>query len=152
MVSPQARREQVALARERGLSERRAYGYIGPARSGLSYELRLPAKHAPVIAAMRARPAQYRSYSCRRIHIFLGRQGFELRWSRRIASSARLACWCPGSGRAVAWPTRAIGACTPFKANAVWAYEFVFDPPPRGSRASARPCSMNTRASVWRST
>lgn len=43
-MSPQARREQVALACERGLSERRACGLIGLARSSLNYTLRLPVK------------------------------------------------------------------------------------------------------------
>lgn len=52
-MSPQARREQVAHACERGLSQRRACGLIGLARSGLRYELRLPSKDAPVIAAMK---------------------------------------------------------------------------------------------------
>ena len=44
MVSPQGRREQIAFACERGLSKRRACGLLEMARSGLSYELRLPAK------------------------------------------------------------------------------------------------------------
>ena len=43
MVSPQARREQVAFACEHGLSERRACGLLSMARSTLSYALRLPA-------------------------------------------------------------------------------------------------------------
>lgn len=78
VVSPQARREQVALACERGLSQRRACGLIGLARSGLRYELRLPGKDAPVIAAMRTLSAQYPRYGYRRIRIFLLRQGLEL--------------------------------------------------------------------------
>ena len=53
MVSPQARREQVAFACERGLSERRACGLLDISRSTLSYELRLPAKDGPVIEAMK---------------------------------------------------------------------------------------------------
>jgi transposase len=47
MVSPQARREQVAFVCQRGLSRRRAGGLIGIARSSLSYELRMPGKDAP---------------------------------------------------------------------------------------------------------
>jgi putative transposase len=46
MVSPQGRREQVQLACQRGLSQRRACGLLGVARSTLNYELRLPAKDA----------------------------------------------------------------------------------------------------------
>ncbi len=59
MVSPQGRREQVELACQRGLSQRRACGLISVARSTLSYELRMPAKDAPVIEAMRLLSAQY---------------------------------------------------------------------------------------------
>lgn len=50
MVSPQARREQVTFARERGLSERRACGLFGIARSTLSYELYLLAAPKTVCA------------------------------------------------------------------------------------------------------
>ena len=78
MVSPQARREQVAFACERGLSERRACGLLEIARSTLSYELRLPHKDAPVIESMKALSALYPRYGYRRIRIFLQRQGFEL--------------------------------------------------------------------------
>ena len=41
MVSPQVRREQVAFACERGLSERRTCGLLDISRSTLDYELRL---------------------------------------------------------------------------------------------------------------
>jgi putative transposase len=75
MVSPQARREQVGFAREHGLSERRACGLLGIARSTLGYELTLPAKDAPVIAATRTLSAQYPRYGYRRIRIFLRCQG-----------------------------------------------------------------------------
>jgi len=53
VVSPQARRGQVAFACEPGLSERRSCGLLGIARSTLGYELRLPAKDGPVIEAMK---------------------------------------------------------------------------------------------------
>src|SRR6185503_3248676 len=53
MVSPQVRRRQLALARERGLSQRQARGLLAISRSTLSYELRLPAKDAPVIESWR---------------------------------------------------------------------------------------------------
>jgi len=51
MASQQARRGQLALARARGLSQRQACGLLDIARSALSYELRLPAKDAPIIEA-----------------------------------------------------------------------------------------------------
>ncbi len=53
MVSSHGRREQVNLACERGLSQRRACGLICVSRSSLSYELRLPPKDAPVMAGLR---------------------------------------------------------------------------------------------------
>jgi hypothetical protein len=51
MVSPQARRKQVAFVCQRGLSKGRACGLIGIARSGLSYALRMPDKDAPATEA-----------------------------------------------------------------------------------------------------
>jgi putative transposase len=81
MVSPQARRGQLAFARARGLSQRQACGLLAISRSALSYELRLPVKDAPVIEAMKTLSAQYPRYGYRRIRIFLRRQGHELSWS-----------------------------------------------------------------------
>ena len=134
MVSPQARREQVALACERGLSERRACGLIGLARSSLSYTLRLPAKDAPVIAAMKLLSAQYPRYGYRRIRFFLRRQGLELSWSRTHRIWRQ-----PGLLLPKKRPRRRIAsnrprAYTPFKANAVWAYDFVFDTTAEGQQ------------------
>ena len=57
MVSPQARREQVAFACERGLSERRACGLVGLPRSCLSYQLRLPVKDAPTLVSRPGLPS-----------------------------------------------------------------------------------------------
>jgi putative transposase len=61
MVSLQARRAQVDLARERGLSLRRACGLIGMSRSTPSYKPRLPAKDAPVIETMKELSAHTRA-------------------------------------------------------------------------------------------
>ena len=134
MVSPQARREQVALACERGLSKRRACGLFGLARSSLSYTLRLPAKDAPVIAAMKTLSAQYPRYGYRRIRIFLRRQGLELSWSRthRIWRQAGLLLPKKRPRRRIA--SNRPRAYTPFKANAVWAYDFVFDTTAEGQQ------------------
>jgi putative transposase len=134
MVSPQARREQIALACQRGLSKRRACGLLHVARSSLSYEPRLPAKDAPVIEAMKTLSAQYPRYGYRRIRIFLRRQGFELGWSRthRIWRQAGLLLpkRRPRKRIAVGRPR----ANTPFKANMVWAYDFVFDTTAQGQQ------------------
>jgi putative transposase len=127
MVSPPARREQVNFACERGLSQRRACGLIGVSRSSLSYELGLPAKDGPVMQAMKSLSAQYPRYGYRRIRIFLRRQGFELGWSRTHRLWRQAGLLLPKKR-----PRRRIAsgrprALTPFKANTVWAYDFVFD-------------------------
>lgn len=133
-MSPQARREQVALACERGLSERRACRLIGLARSGLRYELCLPVKDAPVIADMRTLSAQYPRYGYRRIRIFLRRRGLELSWSRthRIWRQAGLLLPKKRPRRRIA--SNGPRAYTPFKANAVWAYDFVFNTTDEGQQ------------------
>ena len=127
MVSPQARREQVTVACERGLSERRACGLLGISRSTLSYELRLPAKDAPVLEAMKALSSQYPRYGYRRIRIFLQRQGHQIGWHRthRLWRQAGLQLPRRRPRRRIARgrPRPLPAAC----ANFVWAYDFVFD-------------------------
>lgn len=127
MVSPLARREQLAFVRARGLSLRRACGLISMSRATPSYELRLPAKDAPVLAAMKELSAQYPRYGYRRIHVFLRRKGFELSWSRthRLWRQAGLLVPSKRPRKRVASVRPRIHA--PFKANMVWAYDFVFD-------------------------
>jgi putative transposase len=134
VVSPQARREQVAFACERGLSERRACGLVGLARSCLRYELRLPAKDAPVIDAMNALSAQYPRYGYRRIRIFLRRQGHELGVHRAHRLWRQAGLQLPrrrprrriASGRPRPLP--------PAHANFLWAYDFVFDATAEGQQ------------------
>lgn len=75
MVSAPARRQQVAYAKARGLSERRACALISVARSALYYESKLAVRDAPVLAAMCVLSEQYPRYGYRRIQIFLERQG-----------------------------------------------------------------------------
>lgn len=135
MVSPQGRREQVQLACQNGLSQRRTCGLLGVARSTLTYELQLPAKHAPVIEAMKALSAQYPRYGYRRIRIFLRRQGFELSWSRthRIWRQAGLLLSKKRSRKRIA--TGRLRAHTPFKINMVWAYDFVSTTLTMGARS-----------------
>ncbi len=58
MVSSQARREQVAVPKESGLSKRRACGLIGVSQSSLQYLHRMPAKDAWAVEAMKRLSAQ----------------------------------------------------------------------------------------------
>lgn len=134
MVSPQARRKQVELACQRGLSQRRACGLLGLSRSTLGYELKLPIKDKPVIEAMKTLSAQYPRYGYRRIRIFLRRQGFELSWSRthRIWRQAGLLLPKKRPRKRIA--TGRPRAHCPFKANIVWAYDFVFDTTAEGQQ------------------
>lgn len=127
MVSAQVRRQQVAYARGRGLSQRRSCALLRVARSSLGYESRLVAKDAPVLAAMCELSAQYPRYGYRRIHVFLARRGFEMSTERayRLWRQAKLQVPRRRPRRRVASgrprPT------PPTAANHVWAYDFVFD-------------------------
>jgi putative transposase len=78
MVGARVRRQQVAYARTRGLSSRRACALLSVARSTLAYTSRLAVRDAPVVAAMRTLAAQYPRYGYRKIRIFLDRQGHAL--------------------------------------------------------------------------
>lgn len=127
MVSACGRKLQVAFARRRGLSARRACRLFGVARSTLGYRSALAAKDAPVIAAMRELSGQYPRFGYRRIRVFLGRQGHTMSFDRahRLWRQAGLQVPRKRPRRRVASsrprPTPAIDA------NHVWAYDFVYD-------------------------
>ena len=92
MVSVPARRQQVAYAREHGVSARRACTLLSVARSALHYGSRKAAKDAPVIARMQELSAQYPRYGYGRIRIFLDRDGHVMSPGRvhRLWRTARL--------------------------------------------------------------
>lgn len=75
MVSSQVRRSQVALAVERGHSDRRACKLIGIASSVRGYRPVRAERDAPVIAVMKRPAQQYPRYVYCRIRIFLKREG-----------------------------------------------------------------------------
>jgi putative transposase len=127
MVGVPARRQQVAYARERGVSARRACTLLSVARSALHYRSHKAAKDAPVIARMQELSAQYPRYGYRRIRIFLDRDGHAMSPSRahRLWRTARLQV--PRKR-----PRKRIAAASPRPAaptgpNQVWSYDFVFD-------------------------
>lgn len=127
MVSPQARREQIAFVCERGLSQRRACGLTQMSRSSLSYALRMPLKDTPVIEAMKDLSAQYPRYGYRRIRIFLQRQGHRLGCHRMHRLWRQAGLTLPRRR-----PRRRIATARPrplpaASANFMWAYDFVFD-------------------------
>ena len=75
MVSSQAQRDQVALAMERGHSQRQACELIELPRSILKYRSRRAERDAPALDAMRRIAATYPRYGYRRVRIFLRREG-----------------------------------------------------------------------------
>ena len=85
------------------------------------------ADRTTVIEAMKELSAQYPRYGYRRIRIFLRRRGFELSWSRthRLWRQAGLLVPKKRSRKRIA--SKRPRVHTPFKANMVWAYDFVFD-------------------------
>lgn len=127
MVSPLARRAQIAFARERGLSLRRACGLIGMSRATPSDQPRLPANNAPVIEAMKELSAPYPRYGYRRIRIFLRRRGFELSWSRTHRPWRQAGLLVPRKRSRKRIASQRPRVHSLFKANMVWAFDFVFD-------------------------
>jgi putative transposase len=127
MVGARVRRQQVAYARSRGLSGRRACALLSVARSTLGYASRLVTRDAPVVAAMRRLAAQYPRYGYRRIRIFLKREGHVMSPDRthRLWRQAGLQVprRRPRRRVAVSRPR----PLPPAAMNHVWAYDFVFD-------------------------
>ena len=127
MVSAQVRRQQVAFARARGLSCRRACALFGVARSALGYESKRIAQDAPVIGVMRELAAQYPRYGYRMIRIFLQRKGHHMCADRAYRLWRVAGLQVPRKR-----PRRRVAASRPrplppTTANQVWAYDFVFD-------------------------
>jgi putative transposase len=127
VVSSQARREQVALASERGHSERRACELLDIARSGLRYQSVRAERDTPSLEAMRRLAALYPRYGYRRIRVFLRREGHSMSRHRahrlwRLAG-LQLPRRRPRRRAATSRP-RPLPALGP---NQVWAYDFLFD-------------------------
>jgi putative transposase len=127
VVSVQVRKQQVAYAVERGVSQRRACTLMQISRAMLNYEHRLPAKDAGARERMKQLSDQYPRYGYRRIRIFLGREGFAMSTSRawRLwdAQGLQLPRRRPRKRVAAARPR----PLAPTRANQVWSYDFVFD-------------------------
>ena len=127
MVGARVRRQQVAYARSRGLSSRRACALLSVARSTIGYASRLADKDAPVLTVMRELAGQYPRYGYRKIRIFLARRGHGLSPERtyRLWRQAGLQVPRRRPRRRVATGRpRPVPADGP---NQVWAYDFVFD-------------------------
>jgi len=126
-VSSQARREQVVLACERGLSKRRACELIEIARSGLDYRSVRAERDASPLEAMKRLSALYPRYGYRRIRVFLRREGHPMSRHRahRLWRLAGLQLPRRRPRRRAA--SSRLRPLPPFGPNHVWAYDFVFD-------------------------
>lgn len=126
-MSPQVRLKQVAFLRERGLSQRRACGLIGVARSGVTYKRRMPERDEAALKAMARLSEQYPRYGYRRIRIFLRREGMTMSTSKaeRLWRLAKLQL--PAKRRVKRVAASRPRPLPPRAANHVWAYDFMFD-------------------------
>ena len=127
MVSVSTRRQQVAYARARGVSCRRACVLLSVARSSLHYESKLAVKDAPVVARMHVHSARYPRWGYRRVRILLGRDGIPMSPGRAYRLWKKAGLQVPKKRR-----RRRIAASrpqphSPTGPNQVWAYDFVFD-------------------------
>ena len=127
MVGARVRRQQVAYARTRGLSSRRACALLTVARSALGYRSRLAERDAPVLDAMRTLAGQYPRFGYRKIQVYLERQGHVMSAERmhRLWRQAGLQVPRRRPRRRIA--TGRPRPHAPTDINHVWAYDFVFD-------------------------
>ncbi|MFY1832064.1 IS3 family transposase [Myxococcus fulvus] len=127
LVSATARRQQVAYARARGLSTRRACKLLRVARSALGYVSSKAQQERPVVERMRELSLQYPRYGYRRIRIFLERDGHRMCPDRAHRLWRQEGFQVPRKRprrRVATRRPRPLPATGP---NQVWAYDFVFD-------------------------
>jgi len=127
VVKAHARRQQVAYAVKRGLSQRRACTLFSVARSTLGYRSQMDTKDVPVIEAMRRLSSQYPRFGYRRMQVMLGREGHVMSADRTYRLWRKAALQVPKKRRRrrpTASRPRPQPAAGP---NQVWAYDFVFD-------------------------
>ena len=127
MVSAPARREQVAFATGRGLSQRRACHLLSVARSTLGYESRLAVKDAPVKVAMHRLAGEYPRFGYRRIHVFLGRDGLVMSPDRAHRIWRQEGLQVPRRRKRRRAASGRPRPQAPMQINDVWSYDFVFD-------------------------
>lgn len=126
MVSARGRKKQVAYARRRGLSARRACALFRVARSTLKYESRMDSKDAGVIEKMSAIAEEHPRYGYRRARVLLARQGVRMGADRAHRLWSKAGLQVPKRRRRRI-PTRTERPTPSENANHVWAYDFVFD-------------------------
>lgn len=127
MVGARVRRHQVAYARTRGLSGRRACALLSVARSTLGYVSRLDQRDAPAVRIMRELASQYPRYGYRKIRIFLARRGYPMSAERTYRLWRRAGLQVPKRRPRRRAATTRPRPLPPTGVNHVWAYDFVFD-------------------------
>jgi len=127
MVGVPARREQVAHAMRRGLSQRRSCTLLRVARSAVGYRSAKVERDAPLVARMVALGAQYPRFGYRRIRIFLDREGHTMSWGRCYRLWRRAKLQVPRRRPRKRIATGRPRPQAPTGANQVWSYDFVFD-------------------------
>ena len=127
MVSAPSRRLQVAFARKRGLSVRRACALLKTPRSGLAYRAKRPEKDAPATAKMLELSRRYPRYGYRRIRVFLARAGLKMSADRAYRLWRRSGLQVPRKRPRRRVATTRPRPTAPDCANHVWAIDFVFD-------------------------
>lgn len=127
MVGVPARREQVADAQRRGLSQRRSCTPLKVSRSALSYGSTKEIEDRPVLERMVMLSAQYPRYGYRRIRIFLGRDGHPMSPGRAHRLWRRAKLQVPRRRPHKRIATGRPRPQAPTGANQVWSYDFIFD-------------------------
>lgn len=127
MVGAPARRQQVAYAQKRGLSQRKACALLSTSRSSVHYQSRLQERDEPLIKAMTELAAMYPRYGYRRVQVFLERLGHVMSADKAWRLWDKAGLQVPKKR-----PRKRIAASrprplAPLGANEVWAYDFVFD-------------------------
>lgn len=127
MVSAPGRRLQVAFAKKRGLSLRRACALLRTPRSGLGYASKRAVLDAPVTTKMRELSQRYPRYGYRRIRVFLAREGHKMSPDRAHRLWRRAGLQVPRKRPRRRVATNRPRPTPPDRANHVWAIDFVFD-------------------------
>ena len=127
MVRVTARRAQVAYARQRGVSTRRACQLLSVARSSLHYRSKKTQADAPILCRIRALAGQYPRYGYRRIQVLLHREGLLMSHGRthRLWRIAGLQVPRKRPRRRV--KVHRPRPNSPTDIGHVWAYDFVHD-------------------------